>query len=118
MESSHLIFAAAVIVFLLIRHFGLIKPEQARRYAAAGAIIVDVRTNDEYAGDHLKEALNIPLDAISDGIRLQVPDQNQTIMVYCLSGTRSGIAVRIIKSLGYSSVHNLGSLRRARSIFG
>ncbi len=117
MEYSSLIFVAAVIIFLIIRHMSLIKPAQARQLAASGAIIVDVRTAGEYSGGHLVEALNIPLDTISGEIRKMVPDQNRAILVYCLSGARSGIAVRMIKNLGYASVHNLGSLSRARGIF-
>ena len=45
-------------------------------------------------------------------------DKNQTLLLHCASGMRSGIAKDTLKSLGYANVFNLGSLARARKIVG
>jgi len=68
-------------------------------------IVVDVRTEEEYKENHVKGAVNIPYDQIDDNTKL---DKNKTILVYCKSGTRSGIAYDTLKELGYD-VLNLGA---------
>ncbi|HNX74619.1 MAG TPA: rhodanese-like domain-containing protein [Candidatus Rifleibacterium sp.] len=117
MENSQFIILAAVFIFFLWKWFGQVKPELARQLVASGAVIIDVRTPSEYADGHLENALNIPLDKISGDIARQVPDKNKPVLLYCLSGSRSGIASRLLKNRNYTSVHNLGSFARARSIF-
>lgn len=72
------------------------------------AIIVDVRTKEEYLESHIKGAINIPYDEIDENIGL---DKNKKIYVYCKSGTRSGIAYENLKSLGYE-VENLGAYQK------
>jgi rhodanese-related sulfurtransferase len=45
-----------------------------------------------------------------------VKDQNQVLLVHCLSGGRSGLAKQQLKGMGYPNVFNLGSLSRTRMI--
>lgn len=68
-------------------------------------IIVDVRTKEEYDDAHLVEAINIPYDEINANTNL---DKEKTILVYCRSGNRSGIAYDILTDLGYT-VYDLGA---------
>ena len=68
-------------------------------------VIVDVRTKEEYAEAHLKEAINIPYDEINKETDL---DKTKTILVYCKSGNRSNIAYETLKDLGYT-VYDLGA---------
>lgn len=68
-------------------------------------VIVDVRTKEEYEDSHLKEAINIPYNEINENTEL---DKEKTILVYCRSGNRSGIAYNVLKNLGYD-VYNLGA---------
>jgi len=67
--------------------------------------IVDVRTQEEFAEGHIKNAINIPLDEISD-ISF---DKNVELIVYCRSGTRSEQAALKLKELGYT-VKDMGGL--------
>lgn len=67
--------------------------------------IIDVRTQEEFAEGHIKNAINIPLDKISD-ISL---DKNVGLIVYCRSGSRSEQAALILKDLGYT-VKDMGGL--------
>ncbi|GAB1351937.1 MAG TPA: rhodanese-like domain-containing protein [Candidatus Rifleibacterium sp.] len=118
MDSTQLIIIAAVIIFFVLKKLGQVSPAQARELVAAGALIVDVRSPGEFAEGHLASAVNIPLDVIGQQIGAHVKDKNQPILVYCLSGSRSALAKRILKGQGFSGVHNLGSIFRARSIVG
>lgn len=72
-----------------------------------GAIILDVRTKGEYAGGHIKNSINIPLDQLG-GDMAKLKDKNKTIITCCASGMRSASAKSILKSAGYSDVYNGG----------
>lgn len=67
------------------------------------AIIIDVRTLDEYNSGHIEGAINIPVDNI-DSINY---DKNAIIILYCASGMRSTKAASILVDAGYTNVHNL-----------
>ena len=69
-------------------------------------IIIDVRTKEEFDESHLKDALNIPIDEINEEIEL---NKSKTILVYCKSGNRSGMAAEALTDLGYE-VYDLGAL--------
>lgn len=64
-------------------------------------IVVDVRTNLEYAESHVKGSINIPYDEIDETTDL---DKTKTILVYCKSGVRSNKAYNTLKSLGYDVI--------------
>ncbi len=116
MDSTQLIIIAAIIIFFVLKKMGQVSPAKARELVAAGALIVDVRSPGEFAEGHVTNAVNIPLDVIGKKTGEHVTDKNRPILVYCLSGSRSALAKRILKGQGYSEVHNLGSIFRARSI--
>lgn len=78
---------------------------------APGAVLIDVRNVDEYRCGHIPGSINIPLDRI-DSVTRKVKDRNTEIFVYCLSGSRSGQAVRRMKQLGYANVVNIGGISR------
>ena len=118
MDSTQLIIIAAIIIFFVLKKLGQVSPAKARELVAAGALLVDVRTAGEFAEGHLASAVNIPLDVLGQKISGHVKDKSQPILVYCLSGSRSALAKRILKGQGFSEVHNLGSVFRARSILG
>lgn len=110
-----IVLALAAGVFLLKR-MGLVSPQVARSYLKDGALVVDVRSAGEFKSRHLPGALNLPLDELSDRVARRVPNKNQVLLLHCLSGTRSGIAKRMLRSMGYGSVFNLGSFGRAQRI--
>jgi rhodanese-related sulfurtransferase len=60
--------------------------------------------------------VNIPLGDLADQAPHRLPDKNRVLLLHCLSGTRSGIAKRRLKSMGYTKVFNLGSFGRAQGI--
>lgn len=67
------------------------------------AVVIDVRTLDEYNTGHIDGSINIPVDNISDVDY----DKDTLIIVYCASGMRSANAAETLVDLGYTKVHNL-----------
>ncbi len=72
-----------------------------------GAVILDVRTKNEYAGGHIKGSVNIPLDQLSNNLD-KLKDKNKPVITCCASGARSASAMRILKTNGYTNVQNGG----------
>lgn len=70
-------------------------------------VVIDVRTEDEYNDNHLKGAINIPLQDIKDKIGRFVKNKNDTIIVYCEYGGRSMKACTKLEKMGYVNVYNL-----------
>ena len=75
-----------------------------------GAIIIDVRTSDEYKVDHLENSININNDVIKYTIGNYVSDLNTPIIVYCQSGNRSAKSADTLVNLGYTEVYDMGSI--------
>jgi phage shock protein E len=73
-----------------------------------GAIILDVRSKGEYAGGHINGSINISVDALNNNLN-KLKDKNKPIITCCASGMRSASAKSILKSNGYTNVHNGGS---------
>lgn len=73
-----------------------------------GAIIVDVRSNREYAGGHIKGSINIPVEVLSKNLT-KLKEKNKAIITCCASGMRSASAKSILESNGYTQVYNGGS---------
>lgn len=71
-----------------------------------GAVIIDVRSKGEYQGGHIKGSQNIPLDTLSANIAKLKKDK--AIITCCASGMRSASAKGILKSKGFTEVHNGG----------
>jgi len=67
--------------------------------------IVDVRTPQELSRGMIEGSINIPLDQIQDAEKF-LKDNNAKLYVYCLSGSRSIVAVDQLIKMGYkNSVH-------------
>lgn len=77
-----------------------------------GAILLDVRTREEYACGHAQNSTNVPLDEL-DSVAGKT-DKDVPLFVYCLSGARSGQAVRILKRYGFTDVRNIGGIATYR----
>ena len=76
-----------------------------------GAIVIDVRTKEEYDGGHIEGAVLLPVDDITeDSIKDIVKNKDDVMIVYCKSGVRSKKAAQLLKTLGYNNVFNLGSI--------
>ncbi|WP_028773553.1 rhodanese-like domain-containing protein [Shewanella waksmanii] len=85
-------------------------PAHAWQMIEDGALIVDVRTAEEFAADHLDNAINIPFEQITTEFSSRNIDKNQAVVVYCRSGRRSGIAQQALTEAGYAHTYNGGGL--------
>ena len=75
------------------------------------AILLDVRTEEEYNDNHIDGALLLSLDNIDEKSALDViGGVDNYVIVYCKSGARSSEAKEKLKSLGYKNVFDLGSI--------
>lgn len=92
---------------------GLISYMEAKeKIINEGAVLVDVRTEEEYNEKHIEGAVLLTLDTIDETTILDVVDsKDDVIIVYCQSGNRSGQAVEKLNALGYENVYDLGSIR-------
>jgi len=75
-----------------------------------GHIIVDVRTEEEYAEGHIPEAVCIPNERIEYLMDSKLPDKDQIILVYCRSGNRSKQASEKLAKAGYKNVYEFGGI--------
>ena len=78
-----------------------------------GAVLLDVRTAEEYRDGHIDGSVNIPLDRISS-VENTVKDKSTPLYVYCLSGGRSGQAVSYLKQMGYTNAKSIGGISSYR----
>lgn len=87
----------------------VVEPDQLSEKIGQGALVVDVRTRQEYAQGHFGGAINIPVDEIEQRLN-ELGPKVDPIVVYCQSGMRSARAKRILEAAGYKDVTNGGGL--------
>jgi phage shock protein E len=100
----------ALFAWLALTRLGKISSKRAHDLVAAGARLVDVRTESEFASGHLPGATNVPVDRL----RARAADlarEGKPLIVYCASGVRSAGAKRALRAAG-ADVHDLGAMRR------
>ena len=72
-----------------------------------GAIVLDVRSKNEFSGGHIKNFINIPVDQLNNNLS-KLKDKDKCIICCCASGMRSGAAKKILESRGYKAIYNGG----------
>ena len=82
--------------------------------AQAKDVIIDVRTPQEFAAGHVEGAINIEHGNIAQQIAKAGVTKDDTVLLYCQSGRRSGIALDTLKGLGFSKAENVGGIEQAR----
>lgn len=99
--------------FVLVCCVALPMTAAAADAGTAKAVVIDVRSQKEWSEGHLGGAVLLPLEQVEAGIARVAPDRKQKIQLYCRSGRRSGIALEMLKKLGYENVSNEGGLKEA-----
>ena len=89
-----------------------ITPQQAKEIMDTEQeyIIIDARTEEEFAEGHIENAILIPEYEIKDRAEKELPDKDALILVYCRSGRRSKIASEELVKLGYTNVKEFGGI--------
>lgn len=83
------------------------KNEVIKEFIAKGAIIIDVRTPEEFAGGHIKNAKNIPLQRIASEIAT-IQKWNKPVITCCRSGMRSAQAATLLKEKNIEVINGGG----------
>ena len=76
---------------------------------ATGAVLLDVRTPQEYREGHIPGSQNVPLQQL-DKVEEVTENKDTVLYVYCRSGARSRQAVSLLQAMGYTNVHNIGGI--------
>ena len=71
------------------------------------AVMLDVRTKEEYDEGHVPGSILIPYDQIAQLAPVVLRDRNAEIYVGCKSGFRSNIACRVLDEIGYTKIYNV-----------
>ena len=90
-------------------------PAKAKALIASGATVIDVRSADEFADDHLATATNIPVEdfaaRIAEVDELVGGDKAKPVVLHCAAGRRAQTAKAQLEAGGYTNVVNGGGLR-------
>ncbi len=93
--------------------YKIISGEEAQKIMEReeGYVILDVRTPEEFAQEHIKGAINIPNETIKAGeMPKELPYKQQLILIYCRSGNRSKQAAEKLINSGYTNIVEFGGL--------
>lgn len=74
-----------------------------------GAVLLDVRTPQEYRQGHIPGSVNLPLQSLDNGDEI-IENEDTPIYVYCQSGSRSRQAATRLGAMGYTNVKNIGGI--------
>jgi phage shock protein E len=83
--------------------------ERARQLVAGGALLLDVRTPDEYRQGHLPGAVNIPVQELARRLP-EVEPRSRPVVVYCAAGMRAQSATLLLERSGFEDVLCLGGM--------
>jgi len=89
-----------------------ITPEEAKELIGQeNTLLVDVRTEEEYAEAHIPGSVLLPLDDIKSKAESVLKDKQAVIIVYCRSGRRSSMAAQELAGMGYAKLYDLGGIQ-------
>ncbi len=89
--------------------YKVIKQEELKDFIKQDVCILDVRTESEFKGMRIKNAINVPLNLLNRDILSIVPDKETKILVYCVVGDRTLVAIQKLNSLGYKNLYIWGN---------
>jgi len=84
-------------------------PKAAWQTIQSGAMLMDVRTPQEFAAGHLPNAVNIPFEKVAAELARRKVAKDTPVVLYCRSGRRSGIAEAALAEAGYRKLYNAGA---------
>jgi rhodanese-related sulfurtransferase len=108
--GATVVLALGVLAYELSRARGgggAVGPMDAVRLMNQGALLVDVRSREEFEGGHVIDARNLPQDEVAGAGESLKKYRDKVVIVCCESGMRSGAAARVLKAQGFTNVLNL-----------
>lgn len=114
MDQKTILTALAIVaVFIYLRWRRMMRRSHPKALASAlanGALVLDVRSKEEFDQGHYPGARNIPLENLSGEVTSLQARPDQPVIIYCQSGMRAAMARRLLQEAGYTQVLNAGSL--------
>ena len=114
MKFPKILFLVMSLIFLSCNEkkknsFASITPKEfaAKIKTTANPQILDVRTPDEYAAEHIENAVNLNWNSDDFASKTTAYDKSKPVFVYCLSGGRSKKAATKLNELGFTTVYEL-----------
>ena len=102
-----LVVTLAYEVRMQARSFAAVGPMEAVRLLNQGAVLVDVRANNDFKAGHIGNARNVPGNEIAAGAEALARFKDKTVITCCETGMTSGSAARQLTRLGFKQVLNL-----------
>lgn len=91
---------------ILNRLFGIPDKVKLKEKLVNGAVLLDVRTIEEFNSEHVKGSINIPVSDLTH--KMKILNKDKTIIAVCESGARSANAVRFLKKYGFEAYNGGG----------
>jgi len=106
-----------LLAYYGVSMLGRLNKKEAAKLLSEGAVLVDVRSTEEFNSHRVEGSINIPLQTLSAGAQKHLQDKKgkKVALCFCLSGARSSSAVGQLKRMGYTA-YNIGTVSRAQSI--
>ncbi|UJF23175.1 rhodanese-like domain-containing protein [Shewanella sp. OMA3-2] len=104
------ILTVGLIAFLPTSYAKDVTPAQAWQMIEQQALVIDVRTAEEFAEGHVEGAINIPFENIVAGVAQLGLKKDDNIVLYCRSGRRSSIADDALTQAGFNHTANAGGI--------
>jgi phage shock protein E len=111
-----LVVLVLTIAYMAMKRSGQISSKEATEYLKNGAMVIDVRSANEFDSGHIMQASNIPLDRIQMMALSVIRDRDKVLLLHCSTGVRSNLAKKKLVDMGFKNTFNLGSYDRARKI--
>ncbi len=96
-----------VIEYEEAQYQALTATESVKLIENISPVILDVRTQAEYADGHLKNALLIPIQEMQQRLSELTTYQHENILIYCATGNRSTVAAKILIDNGFTRIYNM-----------
>jgi rhodanese-related sulfurtransferase len=85
-----------------------VAPDDAAALIQAGAVVLDVREKDEFAGQRIEGAINISRGILEMRVTEVIPDKHTPVVCYCGGGNRGALAADTLQKMGYENVVSIG----------
>ncbi|SOC08042.1 rhodanese-like domain-containing protein [Pseudobutyrivibrio ruminis] len=95
-------------LFNLFKHVDINAEVEAMK-SVETAVLLDVRTEEEYSGGHIPGSKNVPVENIEKVVDV-INDKDTPVYVYCLRGSRSASAVKAMERMGYTNAKSIGGI--------
>ena len=104
------VLALLVVAVLYLKLSAVrVSSADARSLVENGALLLDVRSEGEYADGGIEGSINIPIQDLAGRLD-ELGEKDGEIVVYCQSGGRSAMAKRLLEGNGFTKVHDLGGI--------